>query len=89
MEQINLNHAISGDYKLTEEDIDNLVQMLTSWCDRRTKAAVRAALMFIQQQHPCGIYERVIKDPKGRWRYIAGQLYRDEIRFVRSLLRGW
>ena len=90
MKQINLGHSISGDYKLSEEDIDSLMQLLTSRCNPRTKHAVRAALMFIQQEKYCGIYERVIKDPKsGRWSYIAGQSYPDEIRTVRSLLRGW
>ena len=90
MEQINLTHAIYGQYKLTEEDIDSLMQLLTSRCNPRTKHAVRTALMFPQEEKPHGIYERIIKDPKtGRWSYIAGQSYNDEIRTVRSLLRGW
>lgn len=90
MNQINLSHVIYGSYKLSEEDIDSLMQLLTSRCDRRTKGAVRAALMYLYGEKYHGIYERVIKDPKsGQWRYIAGQVYTDEIRTVRSLLRGW
>ena len=88
MEQINLNHAIAGTYQLSEEDIDSIMTLLTSRCDRRTKGAVRTALMFPQEEKPRGIYERVIKDA-GRWKYVAGQLYGDEICIVRSLLRGW
>ena len=90
MQQINLNHAIAGTYQLSEEDIDSLMTLLTSRCDRRTKGAVRTALMFPQEEKSHGIYERVIKNPKsGRWQYVAGQLYSEEIRNVRSLLRGW
>lgn len=90
MKQINLTHAISGHYKLSEEDIDNLMQLLTSRCNPRTKYAVRAALRNIQLEKSHGIYERVVKVPKiGRWQYVAGQSYPDEIRTVRSLLRGW
>lgn len=89
MQQINLNHAIAGTYQLSEEDIDSLMTLLTSRCDRRTKGAVRTALMFPQEEKSRGIYERVIKNPKGHWQYVAGQLYIDELRTVRSLLRGW
>lgn len=91
MKEINLNHAISGQYKLTEEDIDNLMQLLTSRCNDRTKWSVRTALKYIHHERTYyGIYERVVKEPKtGRWHYIAGQSYPDEIRTVRSLLRGW
>lgn len=90
MNQINLSHAIYGSIRLSEEDIDSLMQLLTSRCNPRTKHAVRTALMFPQEEKSHGIYERIIKDPKsGQWRYIAGQSYTDEIRTVRSLLRGW
>ena len=90
MKEINLNHAISGHYQLTAEDIDNLMQLLTSRCNHRTKWSVRAALTYIVHQEPCGIYERVVKVQKiGRWQYVAGQSYPDEIRTVRNLLRGW
>ena len=89
MQQINLNHAIAGTYELSEEDIDSIFELLTSRCNPRTKAAIRSALMFPQEEKSHGIYERIIKNPKGRWQYVAGQLYRDEIRIVRSLLRGW
>ena len=90
MKQINLNHVIYGSYKLSEEDIDSLMQLLTSRCNPRTKHAVRTALMYPQEEKSHGIYERIIKDPKsGRRSYIAGQSYNDEIRIVRSLLRGW
>ena len=90
MNQINLSHSIAGTYKLSEEDIDSIMMLLTSRCNPRTKAAIRAALMFPQEEKSHGIYERVIKNPKsGQWRYIAGQSYTDEIRTVRSLLRGW
>ena len=90
MQQINLNHAIAGTYQLSEEDIDSLMQLLTSRCNPRTKGAVRTTLMYLQGGKSHGIYERVIKNPKsGRWQYVAGQSYPDEIRTVRSLLRGW
>ena len=90
MKEINLNHAISGQYKLSEEDIDNLIQLLTSRCNDRTKYAVRSTLENIQQAKMYGIYERVAKGPKiGRWQYVAGQSYSEEVATVRSLLRGW
>ena len=90
MKEINLNHAISGQYKLSEEDIDNLIHLLTARCNPRTKYAVRLTLENITEHKTCGIYERVVKVPKiGRWQYVAGQSYPDEIRTVRSLLRGW
>ena len=90
MKEINLNHAISGQYKLTAEDIENLLRLLTSRCNHRTKYAVRSTLEQITDQKPCGIYERVVRVPKiGRWQYVAGQDYPSEIATVRSLLRGW
>lgn len=90
MKEITLNHAIAGQYKLSGEDIDNLMQLLTSRCNARTKYAVRSTLENITEHKMYGIYERVIKVPKiGRWQYVAGQSYPDEIATVRSLLRGW
>ena len=90
MKQINLNCAILGQYKLTEKDIDNLVQVLTYRCSSKTKFVIRTALTFIHEEKPCNIYEGVIKNPKtGLWQYIASQSYTTELRTIRELLRGW
>ena len=88
MKQINLNHAISGQYKLTEEDVDSLVQLLTRGCRHITKWAVRSALTSIQEEKSYRIYDGVIKNPKtGSWKYAGSQSYLDEIRTIRSELQ--
>lgn len=90
MKQINLNHVISGEYKLTEEDVDSLLRLLTSKCNSRTKDAVRVALTSIREEKSYSIYDGIIRNPKpSYWRYAASQSYPDEIRTIRSLLRGF
>ena len=85
-----LDEAVRGLYELTSFDVEQLMELLTQRCNPRTKYAVRLALENIQEQRTYGIYERVVKEPKtGRWQYVAGQSYPEEIRTVRSLLRGW
>lgn len=73
--------------KLTEQDIDQLVDLIGSRCRHQTKQRIRSVLTYGAGTIPdFGIMRRVIRDEKGRWEYVAGQSYPDEIRVVRNIV---
>ena len=90
---ITLSDVIEGRYELTENDIDQLVDLLTHRCRHNTKSRVRSVLTYDSKTLPhYGIFERVYAERKGEgefvWHYCAGQDYVAEIRTVRELIVG-
>lgn len=83
MKQINFNdHKLN----LTEDDIDQLVIIITYRCSEKTKRRVRSILSYNPSLIPiAGILNRLIKED-GHWEYCAGQSYPDEVRLVRELI---
>lgn len=85
MKQLNFNNQKSN---LTEEDIDQIIAIVGHRCRIKTIQRLRSILTY----HPSsiqsfGILERLIKE-NGKWQYVAGQSYPDEIRTVRECILG-
>lgn len=90
--QINFNQyvATKSDLKpsLTLEEIDELVILVTHGCRYKTKTRLRSILTYgINSIDSYGIFNRLIKE-NGKWTYVAGQSYTDEIRTVRECILG-
>ena len=72
--------------KLTEDDIDQLIDLLCNRCRANTINRFRANLSMSTSFIPVyGILNRVTKED-GKWSYCAGQSYPDEIRTVRKII---
>lgn len=73
---------------LTDDDIDQLVNIIGSKCRHATKVRIRSVLTYGPSTIPdLGIMRRLIKDEGTRkWEYVAGQSYPDEIRVVRNII---
>ena len=84
--QDSLARRISDKVALSETEIDELICLLGSHCQERTKRMLRYALSAVPDIRSYGIYGRVYITP--RVEYCAGQSYPDEIRTVRSCLIG-
>ena len=74
--------------QLTEQDIDQIIEIIGKRCRIRTVQRIRSVLTY----HPSsirsyGILERLMKEESG-WSYCAGQSYPDEIRTVRECILG-
>jgi type II secretory pathway component GspD/PulD (secretin) len=81
--QINFNNYRD---QLNENDVEQIVELICQRCRIATYNDVRKALTHHLSLIPhLGIFERLIKE-NGKWRYIAGQSYPDEIRNVRELI---
>jgi hypothetical protein len=81
--QINFNNYRE---KLKEDDIDQLVSLICDKCRAATYNDVREAMTKHSSLIPrFGIFDRLIKD-NGKWRYVAGQSYPEEMREVRKLI---
>ena len=73
---------------LSPEDIDELVTLLGKYCRSKTLVRLRSILTYSPSLiENYGILNRLVKED-GRWTYIAGQSYPDEIRLVRNLVLG-
>lgn len=71
---------------LTENDIDQLVNLLGHRCRVRTCQRIRSVLTYSPSMIPVyGILNRLIKEGD-TWHYCAGQSYPDEIRTVREII---
>lgn len=88
--QISLYTAIQGEYELTEEDKQQIVNLLTHRCRQRTKGQIIGRLTYITAQPAYGLYERIIKeefsDGSTKWTMIAGQDYGEQLKDTRNLL---
>ena len=82
-----LSKRISAKKELTENEIEELMSVLTSGCRQKTKNIIRFALNCVPDIQNFGIFERVHLKPYVS--YCAGQSYPDEIRTVRELLKGF
>lgn len=87
MKQVNFNNQ---KHKLTEQDIADIMKIIGKRCRDKTKARLRSIITYGYSTIPnVGILERLIKEDKYGWQYIAGQSYPDEIRIVReTILKG-
>lgn len=81
--QINFNNYRDH---LTSDDVEQIVDVVCDHCRAKTYNDVRDTLKRMSSLIPhFGIFERLIKE-NGKWRYVAGQSYPDEIRNVRELI---
>lgn len=72
--------------KLSESDIDQLVELLGHRCQVRTCQKIRSRLNYSPSSIPSyGILDRLMFD-KNSWSYCAGQSYPDEIRTIRNII---
>jgi hypothetical protein len=90
--QISLYTAIQGEYELTEEDKQQIYDLLTYRCRRKTKDDIMGRLNYIMCQPASALFERVIKeefsDGSTKWVMIAGQDYNEQMKDTRNLLLG-
>lgn len=74
--------------QLSEQDIDQLVDLLGHRCRIEKRNRIRSILTYGTSTVPnYGILDRLVKE-NDQWRYIAGQSYTDEIRTVRECILG-
>jgi len=73
---------------LSPGDIDSLVMIVCHKCRAKTYSRIRSILTHSASTLPSfGIYNRLIKE-NGKWQYVAGQSYMDEIRTLRDCILG-
>lgn len=85
MKQLNFNNQKT---LLTEQDIDQLIEIIGYRCRVKTVNRLRSVLTYGPSTVPTyGIFERLIKE-NGSWSYFAGQSYPDEIKTVREIILG-
>ena len=85
--QDSLALRISCGVSLSEEELGNVVALLSSRCRKQTVNRLYWALRACPTMQSYGIYGRVLlADSKAS--YCAGQSYPDEIRTVRECLIG-
>jgi hypothetical protein len=83
MKQLSFNDLKT---ELTENDIDQIIGILGRRCREKTKNRLRSILTYSPSMvDSVGILERLIKE-EGKWFYIAGQSYPEEIRIVRECI---
>jgi hypothetical protein len=83
MKQLNFNNQRNN---LSKDDIDSILNLITYKCRIKTVTLLRSILTYSPSSIPqYGILERLMKDD-GKWHYVAGQSYADEIRTVRELI---
>ena len=86
MKNLNFN---TEKLKLNDSDIDQLVDIIGSRCQYRTKARLRSILTYpsgvLNIMPTYGILERLTKEGED-WSYRAGQSYPDEIRTIREII---
>lgn len=71
---------------LTESDIDQIVTIVGNRCRVKTVNQLRSILTYSKSLiGNYGIYSRLIRED-GKWSYIAGQSYTDEIRTLRECI---
>lgn len=71
---------------LTEDDINEILLIVGAYCRVKTIQKLRANLNYFPvSMETCSIMSRLIKE-NGRWQYVAGQSYPDEIRIVRNIM---
>ena len=85
LKQENFNDLKSN---LTELDIEQIVTIVGYRCRIKTCQRLTSILKYGPSSiGNFGILSRLIKE-SGRWEYVAGQSYSDEIRVVRDCILG-
>lgn len=85
LKQENFNDLKSN---LTDLDIEQIVTIVGYRCRIRTVNRLTSILKYGPSSiGNFGILSRLVKE-SGRWEYIAGQSYTDEIRVVRDCILG-
>lgn len=86
MKTPDFNDVLRGDIELSEQDISQIIAVIGYRCRHNTLARLRSILTYgkgtIKQY---GIFTRLMKE-NGRWEYVAGQSYTDEIKTVRDCI---
>lgn len=85
-----LQNIVSGrlDYrpfwrKLTESDIDSLLDLIGKGCQHSTKKEIRIGLNNLKHLGCSWVFER-LDFSRGHWSYVAGQDYTAEMPLVRK-----
>lgn len=72
--------------QLSEQDVDQIVEIVGHRCRVKTYNRLRSILTYSSSLVPTyGILERLTKK-NGGWSYCAGQSYPDEIRTLREII---
>lgn len=72
--------------QLSEQDVDQIVEIVGHRCRVKTCNRLRSILTYSPSLVPTyGILERLTKE-NGGWSYCAGQSYPDEIRTLREII---
>lgn len=86
--------------ELTAQDIDEIVAIVGHGCREKTRNRLYSMLRYgMSAMDSYGIFDRLLKEPRydsqigasplrGRWTYVAGQSYPDEIRTLRNCILG-
>jgi hypothetical protein len=73
---------------LSPDDIEQVLMIVAHRCRANTWRRLRSILTYgTSSMDSFGIYSRLIKE-NGKWQYIAGQSYPDEIRTLRECMLG-
>lgn len=84
MKQLNFNTCKAS---FTQDDINQILCLITYKCRIKTLNRLRSILTYSPSLIPqYGILERLMKEDDGKWHYVAGQSYTDEIRTIRQLI---
>jgi len=90
--QISLYTAIQGEYELTDEDRQQIYNLLGYRCRRKTKDDIMGRLRYITAQPAWPLYERVIKkefsDGTIKWTLCVGQDGDQQIIDTRDVFLG-
>ena len=71
---------------LSENDIDQIVEIVTHRCRIKTVDKIRRVLTYFPSSiKSYGIFNRLIRE-NNVWIYVAGQSYPDEIRILRECI---
>lgn len=85
MKQISLSTYISENKPLSENDIDQIMVIVSHRCRIKTCQRLRFTLNHIHECKNYGIYSRLVKE-NGKWTYICGQSWNDEMRTLRECI---
>lgn len=85
--QDTLTRRIQTNNSLTENEIEQMMEIFGKRCQEKTKRMLHRVLTWVPDIDDYGIYGRVHFE-NGRVSYCAGQSYPDEIRTVRNCLLG-
>lgn len=87
MNQYSLNTVINKRHTLTDNDIDQIIAIIGYRCRIKTINKLRFSLNWFPHRPNYGIYSRLIKE-NGKWAYICGQSWNDEMRTLRQCIIG-